>query len=387
MRGITEIVYVKGGLGKSPAATNRKTGVVYLNIPYWDDLKFEHKLFVLLHELGHIVNDTSNEFTADDFAFKKYSELGYSLNESVLALSQVLSLTTDEQFERIEHGLERALNYDSTINKNQKANEALRAYFMNENLDGFNFKKFKKGVGKTFNKVLTKTPLKYTPAGLLAKDNRSKFKKAVNRVATKTPLRYTPMGLVAGALTKNRTRKRVSPTADTAIKSVAEPLLKAATMPAYTAPVATKPNQSQTAHWSESEEPEIQEDDLNEDTELNEGEEFENNEDNEAINEGLDGFNFKKFVKKVGDAAAPFADMALRNLPGGNSLVAMRKGIVQNAKDNNKANQKPDSTLPIAEKPVSNESKPKDNNNTLIIIGVVVLVLIIILFIVFNKKK
>lgn len=283
MRGITEVYYVNGGLGKTPAATNRKTGVLYLNLPYWKNLPYEHKLFVLLHELGHIVHDTSNEFLADSYAFEQYAKLGYSLTESVYALSKVLTLTTDEHFERIEEALHRALKYDALNNKNLKADKALRDLIMYSEIDGFNLKKFAK-------KALTKTPLKFTPAGLLVPENRKSLGKTVNRVATKTPLRYTPMGMAAGRATAPK--KRVSPTPSRVVTPTVEPLL-AASKPQPSNPIPTPTPTTNQEHWSDENEP------IDENTDFEENEELD---ENEAINSDVtDGFNLKSVFKKIGD--------------------------------------------------------------------------------------
>lgn len=392
MKGITDIFYVRGGLGKSPAATNRKTGVVYINIPYWEKLPYEHRLFVMLHELGHIVHDTSDEFLADSFAFEQYAKLGYSLTESVYALSQVLSKTTPEQFERIETALHRALKYDAKENHNPKAEQALNDFFMYQgDLDGFNFK-------KTIKKALTKTPLKYTPVGLLASSNRKSLGNTVQKVATKTPLKYTPLGVVAAKATKPK--KRVSATPTTAIAATANPLepkIKVTADP-ISQPVLKASNPiAEEPHWS----------DENENMEEVDENEFEEVDENEAINDDVtDGFSLKKtakkfgkavgkVVKKTGDALAPVGDTVLKNVvPGGSLIVDARKNILANNKAKAagaKTTETPaqtmatESTLPIT---TPAEQVVKDTNNQTMIIGIVcVVIALILLFLLLRKAK
>lgn len=118
--GITSIEYVRN-IGSTPARVNRKTGHLQINMDVFPRLKDEHKAFVLLHEEGHVVLDSSDEMAVDEYAFKKYAALGYSLTESVKALTQVLNSKSPEHTKRAYLQLQRALEYDNKNNKNKDA--------------------------------------------------------------------------------------------------------------------------------------------------------------------------------------------------------------------------------------------------------------------------
>lgn len=75
----------------TPARCNRRTGEIWINESVWRDIEPQHRLFILLHELGHIELNTSNEIAVDNFAYNHYIQMGYPLTESVKALSRVLT--------------------------------------------------------------------------------------------------------------------------------------------------------------------------------------------------------------------------------------------------------------------------------------------------------
>lgn len=75
----------------TPARCNRRTGEIWINESVWHDIEPQHRLFILLHELGHIELNTSNEIAVDNFAYNRYIQMGYPLTESVKALSRVLT--------------------------------------------------------------------------------------------------------------------------------------------------------------------------------------------------------------------------------------------------------------------------------------------------------
>ena len=118
-RGITEFVYTAYP-GFSPAKANRRTGVVYINENVWEFLPTNHKLFVLLHEEAHIILDSNDEDEADALAFKRYADLGHSLNDSVLALSKVLTMSQPQHYWRVYRQLQRAKEYDYYNNGNKR---------------------------------------------------------------------------------------------------------------------------------------------------------------------------------------------------------------------------------------------------------------------------
>jgi hypothetical protein len=109
--GITDIIEVDG-LGVSPAMVNRRTGVVYVNPDFRNQLSADQWFFILLHEYGHLYLKTTNEAQVDDWAFREYVKRGYKLSESVYALTKVLSFSTGEHYERAEAQLRRAQEYD-----------------------------------------------------------------------------------------------------------------------------------------------------------------------------------------------------------------------------------------------------------------------------------
>lgn len=108
---ITNITY-QPNLGSTPARVNRLTGELQINLALWNQIKPEHRFFILLHELGHLALQTSDEKAVDNWAFHHYAENGYSLKEGVYALSKVLNGKSPEHYWRIYLQLERAKNYD-----------------------------------------------------------------------------------------------------------------------------------------------------------------------------------------------------------------------------------------------------------------------------------
>lgn len=118
-KGITSITYVRN-IGSTPARVNRKTGELQINLDVWPKLKPEHKRFVLLHEEGHVVLDTSDELAVDEYAFKKYAAEGYSLTESVKAITRLLNNDNPQHNLRAQLQLQRAKEYDHFVNKNNR---------------------------------------------------------------------------------------------------------------------------------------------------------------------------------------------------------------------------------------------------------------------------
>jgi hypothetical protein len=118
-------VHFVESLGNSPAMVNRKTGEAYFSLEFWNILPKEHRLFVLLHELAHYSLNTSDEIKADALAFKLYSDMGYSLTQSVRALTKILSFKNPEHWQRVYMQLERAAKFDVMRNGNNKAIKVL----------------------------------------------------------------------------------------------------------------------------------------------------------------------------------------------------------------------------------------------------------------------
>lgn len=120
MRNVKAIYYVPD-LGNSPARVDRSSGEIFINARLWKNLPFAHRLFILLHEFGHVALDTSDELAVDEFAHRLYMEMGYPLSESVKALTQVLKYDDNgQQLERTKHQLTRAQQFDYYVNCNYK---------------------------------------------------------------------------------------------------------------------------------------------------------------------------------------------------------------------------------------------------------------------------
>lgn len=100
----------------TPARCNRRTGEIWINDSVWYKIPPAHRMFILLHEYGHIALDSSDELEVDEFASKLYIQMGYSLNESVKSLSSVLSGKSPQHTKRVRNQLNRALEADK---KNQ----------------------------------------------------------------------------------------------------------------------------------------------------------------------------------------------------------------------------------------------------------------------------
>lgn len=90
----------------------RSTGELVLNKFYWDQLKPEHKFYILAHEEGHILYNTKDEFKADEHASERYLETGHSVREAVKALSDHLDRNNPVHIARAWAQYQRALKYD-----------------------------------------------------------------------------------------------------------------------------------------------------------------------------------------------------------------------------------------------------------------------------------
>jgi hypothetical protein len=120
LKGVTSVLYLRG-IGSTPARTNRRTGELHINMDVWPRLIKEHKIFVLKHEEGHIVLNTSNELEVDNYASDWYISNGYSLTQSVKALTEVLNENNDSHIQRATMQLKRAAKHDYFNNKNSGA--------------------------------------------------------------------------------------------------------------------------------------------------------------------------------------------------------------------------------------------------------------------------
>lgn len=117
--GITKITKV-ADLGNTPARVNRRTGEMFISLKHMLKMPVEHRLFVMLHEQAHVELQTTDEFKADELAFKRYADMGYSLNAAVKALTRVLDDSNREHYARMRKQLERAKAYDYNFYGNTK---------------------------------------------------------------------------------------------------------------------------------------------------------------------------------------------------------------------------------------------------------------------------
>jgi hypothetical protein len=110
-KGITKITR-RADLGRTPASVNRRTGEMFISGRHFSQMSKEHRLFVMLHEMAHVELQTTDEEAADNWAFKKYADLGYSLKAVVKALTGVLDESNPEHYRRMVLQLQRAKAYD-----------------------------------------------------------------------------------------------------------------------------------------------------------------------------------------------------------------------------------------------------------------------------------
>ncbi len=163
--GITKVERVYD-LGSTPAVCYRNTGVVKVNAKIWDTLTNDYQYFILCHEAGHIVLNTTDEFKADAYAFEQYAKSGRSLTQAVYALSKVLPFNNIEHYGRLQKQYKNALRYDSEVNNNYKATQLLN---------------------KMDNMTATEIEQSFLGLGKQAKANRqTKFDMKMDRKAART---------------------------------------------------------------------------------------------------------------------------------------------------------------------------------------------------------
>jgi hypothetical protein len=114
-RGITAIKDDDGRLKGSIAGVDRETGIMYLNRSMIDSMRLPKDVvfFIMLHEMGHLVLQTSDEVKVDQWAHDEYLKRGYSLKQSVFALTKILRFNSQEDFIRAKAQLARAQHFDT----------------------------------------------------------------------------------------------------------------------------------------------------------------------------------------------------------------------------------------------------------------------------------
>lgn len=92
----------------TPATVDPATGTMLVSAQWWNQAPFEERLFVLLHECGHL-EAQGGEFEADQWALTTYAREGHSLQKAVLGVKHMLPFTTTEQYQRATALLRQAL--------------------------------------------------------------------------------------------------------------------------------------------------------------------------------------------------------------------------------------------------------------------------------------
>ncbi len=108
----------------SPALAFRKAGRVFLNMPYYSKLSNFDKKIVKEHEIGHIINNSSDEILADNYAFNRLQGSEFrSLKKLIKGLENTLDIDSNsEHQERYNAMVENAIFIDSFTNKNKNKN-------------------------------------------------------------------------------------------------------------------------------------------------------------------------------------------------------------------------------------------------------------------------
>lgn len=102
------------------ASINLLTGNRKINLKKYAPLSDNHKLLIDLHESGHYNLQTKDETLADDYAFEIYAKHGYSLKDSVTALSQILPFSHPVHWLRLLRRFNSAVLYDYYTNGNKQ---------------------------------------------------------------------------------------------------------------------------------------------------------------------------------------------------------------------------------------------------------------------------
>lgn len=123
-----------GKLSNTPARCNRRSGNIWINESQIGKFTKPERLVILLHEKGHIVHNTSNEYLADKYALEQFVKLGYPLTTAVNTLCKGLS-NSDFDRSRIKNILSIAKEIDK-VNFLPKQNEMNTYTFADENYTG-----------------------------------------------------------------------------------------------------------------------------------------------------------------------------------------------------------------------------------------------------------
>lgn len=120
-RGITKVTFTRSI--DCPAAIWTHSGELLLHPELWGQLPEDQRLFVILHELGHRVLQTSDELAADKWASDQFfHNYQGSPQQSVFALTDGLNFSNPEHTARAMAQLERARIHDQKMNSMEASN-------------------------------------------------------------------------------------------------------------------------------------------------------------------------------------------------------------------------------------------------------------------------
>jgi LPXTG-motif cell wall-anchored protein len=126
VKGIIEVPYIEG----TPARVNHKTGYIFVSKAHFDKLEPVYREFVLAHEEGHLVLNTSNEEAADQYAVNKLLKKGYPLSKIMQSLTRVLNYDKPGHYGRTLNVFSLLAHHDIVNNKNKKLLNILNQYDM-----------------------------------------------------------------------------------------------------------------------------------------------------------------------------------------------------------------------------------------------------------------
>lgn len=114
-KGITSVEITS--LGRTPARTHRSSGKVWLNVDFMGKIPPHYWDFIIAHEEGHIVHNTTCEHKADAHASAAYfMKYPHAPHGSIDALQNVLPMNNREQHERVKKQIDRVAAFECLNN-------------------------------------------------------------------------------------------------------------------------------------------------------------------------------------------------------------------------------------------------------------------------------
>lgn len=127
-------------IGQTPAAIDRLQGILYINPTTFDQLTPFQQKFIVEHEMGHYLLNTSDEIAADAYAFDKLAGTEFqSLKQSLGCILEVLKPHHPGYKQRIYELYKRALLWDYKNTNNHWALRELKRIERLNELDSFSF--------------------------------------------------------------------------------------------------------------------------------------------------------------------------------------------------------------------------------------------------------